>query len=160
MCILKYSDFNIFPGFCDVLGIYTPHVRPNFDPRFALSEPTRSLTHVFIFNAFQQQDMRLLVYPNGWQEPYGKDDFMTFDLEQYRKHLAPLKLPKEQENAILDELWPLAEHLARASREAASNPLYPLQFALVAETFDAVERAIALESKENTKAREEEETCP
>lgn len=82
---------------------------------------------------------------------------MTYDRESYRKHLAPLKLPKDQENIILDELWTLTDNLARQARTA---PLYPLQFALVSETFDAIERAIALESKENTKARKEEESCP
>ncbi|TLP43440.1 hypothetical protein FDK21_17980 [Cohaesibacter sp. CAU 1516] len=82
---------------------------------------------------------------------------MTYDRERYRKHLAPLKLTKKAEDTILDELWILTENLARQSRTA---PLYPLQFALVAEAFDAVERAIALESKENTTTREEEEACP
>ena len=160
MNTLTHSNLLIISNFCGKLGIYTPYVRPHFAPCLALIEPTRSMTHVFILNAFQQQDMRLRVQSHGWQEPYGKDNFMTYDRERYRKHLAPLKLPIERENSILDELWPLAEHLARVSREAATNPLYPLQFALVAEAFDAVERAIALESKENTKAREEEEACP
>ena len=115
------------------------------------------MSHVFILNSFQPQFMRLCVFLNGSQEPHGKDYFMTYDRESYRKHLAPLKLPKDQENIILDELWTLTDNLARQARTA---PLYPLQFALVSETFDAIERAIALESKENTKTREEEESCP
>ena len=36
MCILTYSDFDTFPDFCDILGIYTPYVRPNFGT-FAVS---------------------------------------------------------------------------------------------------------------------------
>lgn len=154
---ITYSNLLTFSNIFDSIGISSLYVRPNFAPRFALNEPTRTITHVFIFNAFQHQDMRLYVNPHGWQEPYGKEIFMTYDRERYRKHLAPLKLPEEQENILLDELWTLTDNLARQARTA---PLYPLQFALVAETYDAIERAIELESKENATEREKEEPCP
>lgn len=78
---------------------------------------------------------------------------MTFDPERYRAHIAPLKLTREQENELLDDLWKITEALVDQS---FTSPTYPLQFALAYEAFDAVERALAVESEETATETEGE----
>lgn len=107
------------------------------------------MTHVFIFNGFQLQDMSLSGV--AWES-----NFMTYDRERYRKHLAPLNLPKDNEDQLLDQLWAFANDLARQS---CTLPTYPLQFALAAETFEAIEQAIALASSNTETQTEKEEPC-
>jgi hypothetical protein len=80
---------------------------------------------------------------------------MTFNRDQYRKHIAPLKLSPEQEDQLLDELWALSEALVDQS---LASPFYPLQLALTYEAFDAVERAIVLESQHTPTNKEK--SCP
>lgn len=129
---------------------YYLQLYPDFDPRLALNEPTRTMVHVFIFNSFQLQNMR----PIGTIGPHGKDLFMTFDREQYRAHISPLKLTKQQEDDLLTELWNIAETLVDQS---FSSPAYPLQLVIACEAFDAVEQAIA--GKLQTEPTKEEELC-
>lgn len=126
-------------------------LRPNFAPRLALIEPTRAMVHVFTSNPFQPLSMR----PVGKIGPHGKDYFMTFNRDQYRDHIAPLKLPREQEDKLLDDLWALSEALVDQS---LTSPFYPLQLALTSQAFDAVERAIVLESKLTPEKKEK--PCP
>lgn len=76
---------------------------------------------------------------------------MTFDLERYRAHIAPLNLTREQEDELLHDLWTMTEALLDQS---IASPTYPLQFAIACEAFDALEEAIALESKETTTKEE------
>lgn len=81
---------------------------------------------------------------------------MTFDLERYRAHIAPLNLPKDQEDQLLRDLWAMSEALLDLTITA---PTYPLQFALTKQAFDAIEEALALVSEE-TPRKTEEASCP
>jgi len=79
---------------------------------------------------------------------------MTFDLERYRAHIAPLNLDKEQEDELLRDLWGMTEALVD---QCFTSPTYPLQLAITKQAFDAIEEALALVSKETEK--QEEVTC-
>uniref|UniRef100_UPI003BAB55D5 hypothetical protein n=1 Tax=Stappia sp. TaxID=1870903 RepID=UPI003BAB55D5 len=79
---------------------------------------------------------------------------MTFDLERYRAHIAPLNLDKAQEDELLRDLWCMTEALLD---QCFTAPTYPLQLAITKQAFDAIEEALALVSKETEK--EEEVTC-
>lgn len=82
-------------------------------------------------------------------KPRRKDIAMTkitqhhqlFDIEKYRAHLAPLELPKAQEDELLFELWKIAETLVDQS---FSDPFYPHQFTAAANAFNAVNEAVAV----------------
>ncbi|MEP1932149.1 MAG: hypothetical protein ABJO52_20975 [Nisaea sp.] len=76
---------------------------------------------------------------------------MTFDLERYRKHLAPLNLTAEQEDELMRDLWSITETLVDQS---LSSPFYPLQLSVACEAFDALEDTIALESQKQPKTEE------
>ncbi|CAE7394299.1 unnamed protein product, partial [Symbiodinium microadriaticum] len=81
----------------------------------------------------------------------GKGFFMTFDLERYRAHIAPLNLDKEQEDELLRDLWGMTEALVD---QCFTSPTYPLQLAITKQAFDAIEEALALVSKETEKEEE------
>ncbi|MEP4190492.1 MAG: hypothetical protein ABJN51_05400, partial [Sneathiella sp.] len=74
-----------------------------------------------------------------------KDRFMTYDREEFRAHIAPLNLPKEQEDKMLDDLWSIAESLVDQS---PLSPFYPLQLEMAYQVFDALDQTIELESKQ------------
>lgn len=69
---------------------------------------------------------------------------MTFDLERYRAHIAPLKLTTEQEDELLRDLWAITEALVDQS--LAASPTYPQQLAIACNAFDAFEQAVAVQS--------------
>ncbi|MEM9129333.1 MAG: hypothetical protein AAGA97_06385 [Pseudomonadota bacterium] len=69
---------------------------------------------------------------------------MTFNRERYRAHIAPLNLTREKEDALLDDLWSVAEALFDLPPSA---PTYPLQMSVACQAFDALEQAIAVESE-------------
>ncbi|PCJ06659.1 MAG: hypothetical protein COB16_13090 [Rhodobacteraceae bacterium] len=77
---------------------------------------------------------------------------MTFDLERYREHLAPLNLTTEQEDELLHDLWTITEALVD---ETITSPTYPLKLAIACKAFDSLEEAIAVESKSITKEEED-----
>lgn len=131
----------------DINRKYYLQVRLNFRPRLASDKPTWKTTHVFLFNYFKPQ----YAQPIGMIGPRGKGLFMTFNLERYRAHVAPLKLNREQEDELLRDLWKITEALVDQS---LSSPTYPLQLAIACQAFDALEQAIALES--NSLSSEEE----
>lgn len=113
---------------------------PNFRPCPAPNEPARMPTHVFLFNYLKPHS----AWPSSMTGLRGKDILMTFDLEQYRAHVAPLKLGRAKEDELLRDLWKITEALVDQS---ISSPTYPLQLAIACEAFDSLEQAIALESK-------------
>ncbi|MEM6617577.1 MAG: hypothetical protein AAF619_13730 [Pseudomonadota bacterium] len=55
--------------------------------------------------------MRLLIPIRGSERPHGKGIAMTFDLERYRAHIAPLGLAREREDEALRDLWLITETL-------------------------------------------------
>lgn len=71
---------------------------------------------------------------------HGEGLFMTFDLEPYREHLAPLNLTTEQEDELLHDLWTITESLVD---ETITSPTYPLKLAIACKAFDSLEEAIA-----------------
>ncbi len=127
-------------------------LRPEFSPRSALSAPAQEEGCAFSIHSYQPHIARLFVYHCGTKAPRGKGTLMTFDLERYRAHIAPLNLTTQQEDELLRDLWTITETLVDQSLSA---PFYPLQLSLAYDAFDALEQAIAVES---TKAPQEEET--
>ena len=122
-------------------------VRPDFSPPLASDEPMRERMQVFQFNFFQPHIVRRSVSVLGSGEPRGKGLFMTFDLDRYRAHIAPLNLPKEQEDELLRDLWAMSEALVDQS---FASPTYPLQLAITKSAFDAIEEALVLVSSDTT----------
>lgn len=135
------SHYNIWtnPKFSESIEIIFLEMHPNFRPRTAFNEPARSVGRAFLFHLIQPQNMR----PGGTAGPRGKGMFMTFDRERYRAHIAPLKLTREKEDELLDDLWLVAEALYDLSPSA---PTYPLQMSVAHQAFDALKQAIAVES--------------
>lgn len=126
-------------------------LRPDFRPRLASVEPTRTGGRVFLFNHFNPHNARLSDPSSGTEGLRGKGIFMTFNLERYRAYVAPLKLTREQEDELLKDLWAITEVLVDQS---LSSPVYPLQLMIACDAFDALEQAIAVESK-STQIEEE-----
>ncbi|WP_417681658.1 hypothetical protein [Roseibium sp.] len=122
-------------------------VHPDFRPPSAFDEPTRGSGRIFLFISTQPHYVR----PGGKAGPRGKGFLMTFDLERYRAHIAPLNLPREQEDEMLRDLWAMTEALIDLTIAA---PTYPLQLAITKQAFDAIEEALALVS-EGTTIKEE-----
>lgn len=148
-----------------------PHFGLWFDLRFSANDPTEAAAGVFLSIAFKPLEawflacliQRSLLAASA--KPRRKDVAMTdninepqlFDAEKYRAHLAPLELTHEQENALLHELWTIAETLVDQS---FSSAIYPHQFTVAASAFNAVNDAVAVESKDHqtnqtTKTQEE-----
>jgi hypothetical protein len=126
-------------------------LRPDFSPRSALSAPAQEEGCAFSIHSYQPHSARLFVSFSGTEAPRGKGTFMTFDLERYRAHIAPLNLTTQQEDELLRDLWSITEALVDQS---FSSPTYPLQLAVACEAFDALEDAIAVESRKETKTEE------
>lgn len=126
-------------------------LRPDFNPSLAFKTPTRMMAIGFTPTFHQPHNAR----PSNNTGPRGEGLLMTFDRDKYRNHVALLNLPQEQEDQLLDDLWALSEALVDQS---LSSPFYPLQLALTCEAFDAVEKAIVLESQHTPTKKEE--TCP
>lgn len=123
-------------------------LRPKFIPPSALDAPTRMMAFGFSLTFHQPHNAR----PDSTIGLRGEGLSMTFDRDKYRKHIAPLNLLPEQEDQLLDDLWALSEALVDQS---LTSPFYPLQLAITCEAFDAVERAIVLESQNTPKKKEE-----
>lgn len=69
---------------------------------------------------------------------------MSLDIERYRGELAQFNLTKEQEDALITDLWKIMETLV----EQIQNPtFYPLYSAITKEAIDSLEDAIRVESK-------------
>lgn len=156
MIMLSYYILLTFRSECEKYKSEFLQMRPDFRPPLALNEPARGSGRIFLFHFTQHFDVRRSVSLPGSGEPRGKGLFMTFDLERYRVHIAPLNLPKEQEDELLRDLWAMSEALVDQS---FTSPTYPLQLAITMTAFDAIEEALALVSKETT-IQEEEATCP
>lgn len=124
--------------------------RPDFNPPLAFKTPTRMMAIGFTPTFHQPHIAR----PSSNTGMRGEGLLMTFDRDKYRDHIKPLNLPQEQEDQLLDDLWALSEALVDQS---LSSPFYPLQLALTCEAFDAVEKAIVLESQHTPTKKEE--TC-
>jgi len=68
---------------------------------------------------------------------------MTFDPERYRADLKPLNLPREQEDQLIADLWQITQVLY----DSLDDPhFYPLHLAIANEAFDAVAKAIEVQS--------------
>ncbi|EFL89427.1 conserved hypothetical protein [Ahrensia sp. R2A130] len=59
---------------------------------------------------------------------------LALDYARYRAHVAPLNLSREQEDALLRDLWAITQTLLDQSFIA---PTYPQQFAIAAQAFRA-----------------------
>ncbi|WP_395173302.1 hypothetical protein [Roseibium alexandrii] len=154
--MLSYYFLLTFRNDCEKNKNEFLQMRPDFRPPLASDEPTRGSGRIFLFHFTQQFDVRRSVPLPGSGEPCGKGISMTFDLERYRADIAPLNLPKEQEDELLRDLWAMSEALVDQS---FISPTYPLQLALTRSAFDAIEEALALVSKE-PQNKEEEVSCP
>lgn len=126
-------------------------LRPDFSPPLAFKTPTRMMAIVFYLTFHQPHNAR----PSSNTGLREEGPSMTFDRDKYRDHITPLNLPQKQEDQLLDDLWALSEALVDQS---LSSPFYPLQLALTCEAFDAVEKAIVLESQHTPTKKEE--PCP
>ena len=145
MIMLSCYFLLTFWNFCEKIRNKHLQLRPDFRPPLASDEPTRGERRIFLFHFTQQFDVRRSVPMPGFGEPCGKGIFMTFDLERYRTHIAPLNLPKDQEDELLRDLWAMSEALVDQS---FASPTYPLQLAVTKTAFDAIEEALALVSTE------------
>lgn len=130
-------------------------LRLNSDPRFASDWPTRALLHAYFKHFYQPYSVRLGHPNSGAAGPHGKGILMTFDLERYRAHVAPLGLSQAQENELLRDLWAITEALVDQS--LAASPTYPQQLAIACNAFDAFEQAVAVGSEDqHTKGHQDE----
>lgn len=131
------------------------YLRLNSDLRFASDWPTRALSHAYFKHFTQPQSVRLGHPKCGAAGPHGKGIFMTFDLERYRAHVAPLGLSQAQEDELLRDLWAITEALVDQS--LATSPTYPQQLAIACNAFDAFEQAVAVGSEDqHTKGHQDE----
>ena len=164
---LKYIDKFQNTGQCRIKYLQVrPHFGLWFDPRLTASDPTTTSAGVFYSIAFKPIKAWFPAYPDCRSlhltsaTPRRKDSAMTdtktephlFDPEKYRTHLAPLGLSREQEDALMHELWTITETLVDQS---LLSPTYPYQFAIAAGAFHAVEEAITLKSQKTHKQKEE-----
>lgn len=124
-------------------------------PSFAGDRPRRLLWRVYFKHFTQPQSVRLGHSNSGAAGPHGKGIFMTFDLERYRAHVAPLGLSQAQEDELLRDLWAITEALVDQS--LAASPTYPQQLAVACNAFDAFEQAVAVQSEDqHTKGHQDE----
>ncbi|AEI93880.1 hypothetical protein RLO149_c018920 [Roseobacter litoralis Och 149] len=82
-------------------------MRPHFAADHAVIRPRQSCGRVFVSIPISQKIARLWLSP----QPRGKDIAMTYDPEKYRASLAHRNLPKDQEDATLDDLWSISQTL-------------------------------------------------
>lgn len=143
--MLSYSKILTILNYSDRYRTIFPQLRPDFRPPSAFTAPTRGGGRIFLFISTQPHDVRRSVSLSGKAGPHGKGLSMTFDLERYRAHIAPLNLPRDQEDELLRDLWAMSEALFDLTITA---PTYPLQLAITKEAFDAIEEALALVSKD------------
>ncbi|MEO0797535.1 MAG: hypothetical protein AAFX93_20490 [Verrucomicrobiota bacterium] len=68
---------------------------------------------------------------------------MNFDLERYRADLAPLNLSRDKEDQLIQDLWQIVQVLY----DNLGDPnFYPLHLAIANEAFDALAKAIEVQS--------------
>ncbi len=155
----KYMFFLTLFKICETNRNIHLQLRPHFgfwfDPRFTASDPMKASAGVFYSIAFKPLKAWSLAYygcrslQTASAKPRRKDIAMTettqhhqlFDTEKYRAHLAPLELPKAQEDELLFELWKIAETLVDQS---FSDPFYPHQAIVAANAFNAVNEAVGI----------------
>lgn len=137
------------------IGNINLFLRLDFAPRFASDWPTRALWRVYFIHFYQPYSVRLGHPKCGAAGPLGKGILMTFDLERYRAHVAPLKLIPEQEDELLRDLWAIMETLVDQS--LAASPTYPQQLDIACNAFDAFEQAVAVQSEDQHQEGQKEE---
>ncbi|MGD1888371.1 MAG: hypothetical protein ACFB01_14855 [Cohaesibacteraceae bacterium] len=115
-------------------------------PSFAGDRPKRMLWRVYFRHFDQPHNLRLTDPNSGTAGPHGKGILMTFDLERYRSHVAPLGLSQAQEDELLRDLWAITETLVDQALTSPAN--YPQHLAIACSAFDAFEQAVALGSED------------